>query len=225
MTKFNKLLLGAVALYAFSPLTFSNGEEGKAYISGSVGLSMPAKKFDYDAEDNNMHFDPVKLKNSMNFGAAVGYKLSDNFRTELAFNHFNNFKFHANDKSGDSTYKQKISSTSAFINGYYDIKEINGFMPYITAGFSFSENKAGDFIVHPNAGEPVSNPKGKTQTEFGWNAGLGVAYNINEKITLDLINYKYYDLGKLTTGKDDDGDAYGGKLRVHSLNTGIRIKF
>ena len=123
------------------------------------------------------------------------------------------------------TYSQKISSTSAFINGYYDIKEMNGFMPYITAGVGFSKNKAGDFSTNVKNKAPVIDPKGKAQTEFGWNAGVGIAYNLNERITLDLLNYKYYDLGKVSTDKDDGGEASVGKLKVHSINTGIRIKF
>ena len=147
MTKFNKLLLGAVALYAFSPLTFSNAEESKAYISGSVGLSMPTSKFNYDEYHQNTVVDPVKLKNSMNFGAAVGYKLSDNFRTELAFNYFNNFKYKADVKSNPgSTLNQSNKSMAFFLNGFYDIKEMNGFIPYITAGFGFSENNAGGLV-------------------------------------------------------------------------------
>ena len=224
MTKLNKILLGAGVLYAFSPVTFSHAEEGKAYVAGNFGVGISAKKFDYDPEHNDI--DPTKLKNSMNFGVALGYKITDHVRAELAINRFQNFKYQAADKlNTDTTYSQKISSTSAFINGYYDIKEMNGFMPYITAGVGFSKNKAGDFSTNVKNVTPEIDPKGKTQTEFGWNAGVGIAYNLNERITLDLLNYKYYDLGKVSTENDVAGEASVGKLKVHSINTGIRIKF
>jgi opacity protein-like surface antigen len=223
MINMNKITLGAGVLYTLSFLISTHAEEGKTYVAGNFGVGISAKKFDYDPKHNDI--DPTKLKNSMNFGVALGYKVADHVRAELAINRFQNFKYQATDKQDtDMTYSQKISSTSAFINGYYDIKEMNGFMPYITAGVGFSKNKAGDFSVNSPSNEPtVFN--GKAQTEFGWNAGVGIAYNLNERITLDLLNYKYYDLGKVSTDKDDEGDVYGGKLKVHSINTGIRIKF
>ena len=224
MTKLNKILLGAGVLYAFSPVTFSHAEEGKAYVAGNFGVGISAKKFDYDPD--HQHADATKLKNSMNFGVALGYKVADHVRAELAINRFQNFKYQVTDKlNAESTFSQKISSTSAFINGYYDIKEMNGFMPYITAGVGFSKNNASSFLVKIVNEDPVIHAKEKTQTEFGWNAGVGIAYNLNERITLDLLNYKYYDLGKVSTDTDDVGDAYEGKLKVHSINTGIRIKF
>ena len=228
MTKINNILLGAVALSILAP-AFSSAEEGRAYVAGSVGLSIPANKLNYDDHDENRkneNIDPVKLKNSMNFGAAVGYKMSDNFRAELAFSYFNNFKFKANHKvNSEETLDQKNKSIAGFINGYYDIKEMNGFVPYLTVGLGFSQNKAGALVVNGPNEEPTLYANGNKQTEFAWNAGLGVAYNINEKITLDLLSYKYYDLGELTTEKNSSNHTYGGKLRVHSLSTGIRIKF
>jgi opacity protein-like surface antigen len=223
MTNRNKITLGAGVLYTLSSLISTHAEEGKAYVAGSFGVGISAKKFDYDPE--HAISDPIKLKNSMNFGVALGYKVADHVRAELTINRFQNFKYQAASKvNTDTTYSQKISSTSAFINGYYDIKEINGFMPYITAGVGFSKNKAGDFAINSPSNKPTV-VNGKTQTEFGWNAGVGIAYNLNERITLDLLNYKYYDLGKISTDKDKDGDTHSGKLKVHSINTGIRIKF
>ena len=224
MTQLNKIILGAVAIYAFSPLTFTHAEEGKAYVGANIGIGIPAKKFDYD-QDHQL-IDPTKLKNSMNFGVALGYGITNNVRAELAINHFQNFKYQATNKQhANVSYKQKISSTSAFINGYYDIKEMNGFIPYVTIGFGFSKNKAGDFSTNVKGKTPHIDPKGKTQTEFGYNAGAGLAYNLNEHVTLDLINYKYYDLGQVSTQKDAAGDPYVGKLKIHSFNTGLRIKF
>jgi opacity protein-like surface antigen len=224
MTKLNKITLGAGVLYTLSSLISANAEEGKAYVAGNFGVGISAKKFDYDTDHELA--DPTKLKNSMNFGVALGYKVADHVRAELAINRFQNFKYQAaNKRNTDMSYSQKMSSTSAFINGYYDIKEMNGFMPYITAGVGFSKNKSSDFLIKIVNEDPVIHAKAKTQTEFGWNAGVGIAYNLNERITLDLLNYKYYDLGKVSTDKSDDGDTYGGKLKVHSINTGIRIKF
>ena len=225
MNNKNKITLGAGVLYTLSSLISTHAEEGKAYVAGNFGVGISAKKFDYDPEHYNI--DPTKLKNSMNFGVALGYKVADHVRAEFAINHFQNFKYQVTDKKhANVSYKQKISSTSAFINGYYDIKEMNGFMPYITAGIGLSKNKGGDFTSIESI-KNVSNidPKGKTQTEFGYNAGAGLAYNLNEHVTLDLINYKYYDLGQVSTENDVAGEASVGKLKVHSINTGIRIKF
>ena len=43
VTKLNKILLGAGVLYAFSPVTFSHAEEGKAYVAGNFGVGISAK--------------------------------------------------------------------------------------------------------------------------------------------------------------------------------------
>ena len=224
MINMNKITLGAGVLYTLSSLISTHAEEGKTYVAGNFGVGISAKKFDYDP--NHRHADATKLKNSNIFGVALGYKVADHVRAELAINRFQNFKYQATDKQDtDMTYSQKISSTSAFINGYYDIKEMNGFMPYITAGVGFSKNNANSILVKIVDEDPVIHAKAKAQTEFGWNAGVGIAYNLNERITLDLLNYKYYDLGKVSTDKDDGGEASVGKLKVHSINTGIRIKF
>jgi hypothetical protein len=122
MTNINKITLGAGVLYTLLSLISTHAEEGKAYVAGSFGVGISAKKFDYDPEHNAI--DPTKLKNSMNFGVALGYKVADHVRAELAINRFQNFEYQAADKvDPDTTYSQKISSTSAFINGYYDIKK------------------------------------------------------------------------------------------------------
>ena len=139
MTQLNKIILGAVAIYAFSPLTFTHAEEGKAYVGANIGIGIPAKKFDYDDSTHQL-IDPTKLKKSNIFGIALGYGITNNVRAELAINHFQNFKYQATNKQdADTSYKQKISSTSAFINGYYDINEMNGFIPYVSIGFGFSK--------------------------------------------------------------------------------------
>lgn len=119
MINMNKITLGAGVLYTLSSLISTHAEEGKTYVAGNFGVGISAKKFDYDPKHNDI--DPTKLKNSMNFGVALGYKVADHVRAELAINRFQNFKYQATDKQDtDMTYSQKISSTSAFINGYYE---------------------------------------------------------------------------------------------------------
>jgi opacity protein-like surface antigen len=222
----NKLIIGAIALCAMTPSfsNFANAKDGKIYVGASYGLGFSSKKFDYDPTHDDI--DPTKLKRSNIFGVAIGTSINKNFRAEIAVNHFQNFKYQANDKqSADMSYKNKITSTAVFLNSYYDIKEIKGFVPYITAGLGVAKNKSGILKIHEKDSETTPYAEGKAKTQFAWNVGAGIGYNLNERLTLDLINYKHYNLGSTSTEKDENGDLYGGKLKIHSISTGIRIKF
>ena len=69
------------------------------------------------------------------------------------------------------------------------------------------------FSINIKGKTPHIDPKGKTQTEFGYNAGAGLAYNLNEYVTIDLINYKYYDLGQVSTQKDAAGEHFSWEIK------------
>ena len=54
--------------------------------------------------------------------------------------------------------------------------------------------------------------------DFGWNIGLGVAYEINNNVDLTL-GYRYEDLGKI---KDSDSKT---DFTNHKISLGLRYNF
>ena len=220
MTKFNKLLLGAVALYAFSLLTFSHAEEGNSYVSGSVGIG---KTIGFINKDKD--YDEGKISKGNIYGVAVGRSFTPNLRAELTANFFRELRY-SHEENGIKQ-SQSFSSDAIFANMYFDIKEVNSFTPYVGLGIGLAKNETGNLLSKEEK-ENDTVIYGKSKTNFAWQFGAGISYNLNEKITLDILNYKYYNLGSITTAKDDrlPGDGtLKNKLKIHSFSTGIRLKF
>lgn len=220
MTKLNKIILGAVAIYAFSPLTFLHAEEGKAYVAGSFGIG---KTIGFINKDKD--YDEGKISKGNIYGVAVGRSFTPHLRTELAANFFRELRY--SHEENDIKQNQSFSSDAIFANMYFDIKEVNNFTPYVGFGVGLAKNQAGTFSSKEDGANDTI-IYGKSKTNFAWQVGAGISYNLNEKITLDILNYKYYNLGSTTTAQDDilPGDGtIKNKLKIHSFSTGIRLKF
>ena len=238
MKNYNKLLLTILTFYALNA-NLASAKKRKAYIGLEYGRGI-ANKFDYYKDEG---LNPTKPKNSHISSLQLGYKFNKNIRAELAFNRFHKFKYEnaaetVNKDTGahvvDEYYTQEVSANAVFANFYFDINSSRKFIPYVNAGLGISRNKAGDFMVEEkngidDKGKPFEIPltvvgEGNTKSRFAWNVGAGLSYKINRKVTLDLINYKYYQLGKISAGPDAGGDYTETKLKVHSVSTGIKIE-
>lgn len=225
MNNFTKytILLAATSLCATNAANAM--EKGKFYTSGSFGLGL-ADKFDYKDEDGVL---PVKKPSNTNvFGTAIGYGVSDNIRAELSYNGFYDMKYKIEDNDL-VTHSQKISADALFTSAYYDINKFGQIKPYVAAGVGIANVKASDFTTS-NPDETNIDYKKQSKMQFAWQLGTGVNYVVNDKIDLNLVNYRYSNLGKsvaTTTSEDveDAGDTASVKLKVHSISTGITFKF
>ena len=221
------LLITTLALVIPITAKASLAAGNDAYVALNYGLGI-ANKFDYD-EDLAVR----RPKNSQIFGLAAGYKFNDNIRGELAFNRFHKFEYkNANsydDKNNKvyNDYTQKISANTLFANIYYDINKFKQFTPYVNIGLGVSRNQVGDFeaLAQVKGGKKSEETyfDAKFHTTIAWNIGAGLSYKASNKVTLDLISYKYYNLGVVATKEDAKERRFKSKLRVHSINAGIRI--
>ena len=241
MNNFTKhtILLAAISLCGINAANAV--EKGKFYASGSYGVGF-ADKFDYQDEDGEL---AVKKPSNANFfGAAIGYGVSDNIRAELSYNGFYGMKYKSvqNEKTRNNGVNQDIWSTKqsanvAFVSAFYDIKfnKLKNITPFIGAGIGISQNKSGNMNVvdktYGNNGQLTNESAVKTEcaskktNSFAWHVSTGVNYVVNDKIDLNLVNYKYANLGKAKTMQNGNGDILTNKLRVHSVSTGITFKF
>ena len=214
-------------------------EKGKFYASGSYGVGF-ADKFDYKEPEL---LDVRKPSNANVFGAAVGYGVTDNIRAELSYNGFYGMKYKSvqNKKTEVNGVNQDIWSTkqsanAAFVSAFYDIKfnKLKNITPFIGAGIGISQNKSGDMNIKTQKfdkdGKLIDGPEtvlassSKKVINFAWHVNTGVNYTVNDKIDLNLVNYKYANLGKAKTLENENG-ILTNKLRVHSVSTGITFKF
>lgn len=170
-------------------------------------------------------------------GAGVGYRVNPNIRGEIALGYRGGFELDEADAGAPpTTFRGKIRSWSAMLNGYYDFDVGGPWKPYVMAGVGLARNKVKTIsATNPAAAtQPAlfSNFQlgGDTDTSFAWQLGLGVGYAVSGAMTLEL-GYRYADLGNLeipaqvvtfNTGPIPHA-GNSGKLKTHELTLGIRF--
>ena len=199
--------------------TTNNNWYNNFYLRTDIGASLPTKKF--KSKGQNDLYLPKKLNKSGIYNIGIGYRITDNIRSDLNLS-YRNFKYKANKNNQtvgngnlNNKFSQQIKSYSIFLNGYYDFININKIAkPYLTTGIGYGKNKSKDLIhistLTANNGTTVAQDrdvyKGSTQNNFIWNAGLGSRFVINDRFNLDL-SYKYVNLGKTKTKRIAGNDA------------------
>jgi opacity protein-like surface antigen len=187
-------------------------------------------------------------KNDSAFGGAlaIGYDFNKKFqvpvRTELEYATFSEVSGKMRDSdpgSGflnddyDISLKQKLQIQTLFVNAYYDFRNDTPFTPYFGAGMglAFIKTKASVGAEFGLAFISESGSTGSsTSTNFAWNIGTGVAYDINEALSLDL-GYRFAGLGEAKTkwARDGDGDPLArsktGDVYMHQVMLGLRFTF
>ena len=93
-----------------------------------------------------------------------------------------------------ATAKAMANVQTLLANFYYDFRNSSNFTPYVGLGLgvAFIEASVDASLTTPWgwAAGSVSD----SETAFAWNIGAGVAYNINDTVTIDL-GYRYLNLG------------------------------
>ena len=192
-----------------------------------------------------------KGKNDDTFGLAlaIGYdfekRLGIPVRTELEYSYLGRASgsagYRRNYIGGSFEilgYKQKMDIQTVFLNAYFDIKTGTPFTPYVGGGLGFAMidvEKAGveNTVYYPGGSMPSSfSPGSKSQTNFAWNIGAGLGWDITPAITLDL-GYRYMMLGE---AKSKWADVTGGAgigffrtkvddVNIHQVQLALRYTF
>lgn len=115
-----------------------------------------------------------------------------------------------------------VDSLALMVNGYYDLGNFRGFVPYLGAGLGIAWNSTDDVVLTP-AGSRLA---GDTDSAFAWALMAGVGYQVSERAILDL-GYRYIDLGEATSSA---GVGVAAPVRVHDLaaheiKVGLRYHF
>lgn len=194
------LLLSAVALIA----TGANATEIKPYVEGRLNHNFLKAEYKEDG------FAKENMKDNV-FGGAleVGAKI-DQFRIGL--------EGYYNDKMKDNlmdVLPVEGETKGFFLNGYWDVPfdGVKNLKPYVGAGIGYSWLE--ETAKLSGFGLPNESAKDKS---FGWNAGFGVGYSLNENIDLTL-GYRYEYLGKI---KESDSST---KFTNNKVSLGLRYTF
>ncbi|MGH1417382.1 MAG: outer membrane protein [Hyphomicrobiaceae bacterium] len=122
-------------------------------------------------------------------------------------------------------FHTNVKSYSLLFNGYYDLGNFRGFVPYVGAGIGVSYNIVDDVTALWLPG-PI---EGDKKLSFAWQVSTGVGYQIRENMILDL-GYRYLDLGSADSGQIDGGyninpEVRFDDLRSHEIKVGLRYHF
>ena len=200
------LLLSVIALFA----TGANATDIKPYIEGRISENFMKNELKADGTKVTYH-DHLFQGGSIEVGAKL-----DQFRVGL--------EGYYNDKAEDEavinygfTMPGEFKSKGAFLNAYWDIplcEKLKKFKPYIGAGIGYSWLS----VTQETTVLFTSMKKTTKDKDWGWNAGLGVAYELNDNLDLTL-GYRYEDLGKI---KKDEGKL---GFTNHKVSLGLRYTF
>ena len=133
------------------------------------------------------------------------------------------------EKHENADTKAKFMYSTLMANFYYDFHNSSNFTPYVGAGIGLAFIY-GDFSVAAHdyeTGKYVDlGSLGKSQTNFAWQVGAGVAYNFTENVAVDVayryVNMGYMDCSYSVAEASADIDAY---LYAHEIMVGLRFTF
>lgn len=121
-----------------------------------------------------------------------------------------------------------VTTHTLMFNGYYDLGNYAGLVPYVGAGVGLAYNKVDEVYF---TGNPflVNRIAGDDRWGLAWSLMAGVGYQISDRITLD-IGYRYLDMGKAESGHVDSAGFWNPKVRIddlaaHEIKVGLRFAF
>ena len=157
-------------------------------------------------------------------GGAAGYDFGD-FRTEAEFSFQSANFLHADEIKGDKKADDNLTVMSVMANGFFDLDTGTPFVPFIGIGVG-AVNLSVKLFDGPDDNKADFEGSG---WGFGYQANVGVAYEIVDAVALTL-GYKFF--GTLETqvtdaGADSETDDMYVKptLMAHRAELGVRFRF
>ncbi|MGV2433031.1 MAG UNVERIFIED_CONTAM: outer membrane beta-barrel protein [Rickettsiaceae bacterium] len=152
--------------------------------------------------------------NNLGLDVGAGYRVMDNMRVELVYNHLFEPTFKSTEDANNYA-KVKVSADAVMLRGLVDFADLGMAKLYAGAGLGWSKvrGKASGKLL----GVDVSG-KTKSSNNLAWSVHFGSGFAVADGVNLDL-GYSYRDYGKV--GKKADSDK--GRLRGHNVSAGVRF--
>ncbi|MBK1724879.1 outer membrane protein [Thiocystis violacea] len=223
MNKTQLILISAIVAGAQT----ANAEEPGWYGSLNLGIAIPDGSLIHG--DGNADRGPdYDLDNGGVAGLGAGYAFGNGLRLE------EELRYRAFDAGGTSygafgepfSTDGTVTSTTLMTNLVYDFTlQGSQLRPYLKGGIGAAWNEAEADVRGPGGFPGWGVYSASTDTSFAWSLGAGLAYAINEQLSL-TAEYQYLDLGSA----DTDGDINGQRMRFddlasHEMTLGLRYAF
>jgi opacity protein-like surface antigen len=198
------------------------------YARISVAYSVPEN---VRADDQNGNGGVVSLSKDIGFEAAVGKRISDEWRTEIEVSARNYNPISATGTSGTVSRNSgevsgDIDLYAAQLNAYYSLPMYQDFAPYIGAGIGVAYLKGNDLTTSSGNDSGFTNRQEAYSNHFWLPAG-----NVSAGLTVPLtprwdvdFGYKFALFGDLS-GTRGKNSANSSVLKIHNLNGGLRYRF
>lgn len=168
----------------------------------------------------------------MMLGGTIGYDWGKSHgfpvRTELEYMVREDFSYKANPTHTNAAIPTSIDIDMAvqtvLANIYYDFDTGTSFTPFIGGGVGYAFLESETDVTVLATGSTAR--KKRNETNFVWQIGGGVAYDISDHWTLDT-SYRYLDMGSMEWG-DPAPTALGIKadeITAHEVVMGLRYTF
>jgi opacity protein-like surface antigen len=193
-----------------------SGDEGRYYLSAHIGYANQKNKQTFSGTISDSS---SKASSGLMQSAAVGYYLSNDFRTDISLIFMEKLKSKKTSRYNSYSYLIKGDNThyGAFLNGYYDIFSGTVVMPYFMGGFGMMKS---DFKSSLK-GNPTANAS-KGKTKMAYQLGAGVDVHMGVGWTMDMTYRIYNQLGKRRYNLAlDSSSSVNVNARTQMVNVGM----
>lgn len=203
------------------------------YVAGKAGASfMTADSISNTT--NGAAFDAGKTSEDDTvgaFGVAVGLNhkplMGCPIRTEIEYMYRSPFTYKTDQAfvtpGVQNSGEGGLTSQTLLFNLFWDITTWNDLTPYVGGGLGAAFHHTESRITASGFGMTASGTKKQDNTDFAWQLGAGVGYNLTKNWKVDL-GYRYMDMGEAEWG-DKDIAHLTGDIAAHEVLLGIRYEF
>ena len=180
--------------------------------------------------------------------AGVGYIVSPRLRVEGTIQYRPHFSFDGRSNflqdgrlGRTRTVRADLSSVSAMLAAYLDLRELGRFRPFVGGGLGLSRIRIDETRMQFRGSNTTTVVPGGRRTGLAWMLTAGVATPVGEGTTLDLA-WRYADFGTVETGRGGgvacriETCSFGefleldfaptqADLRTHGLSISVRYAF
>lgn len=199
------------------------------YLRGDIGADEPALRHGRDL--GTVATPPLakaRFDRDTSVSAGIGYQVAPWLRSDVTIDRrfggaYKGSRFGASSLAFD---RADLEATTVLLNAYIDLPLWSGVTPYLGGGIGISRNRFDDAErIVGSGGSPVVLPS-RTETALAWALTGGVAFDLTDRLKLDLA-YRYSHLGWARTGFADIGEPpiRARSIGTHELRIGARYMF
>ena len=206
------MLTRSAALLLLTPLVYSSlasaapaEEEGYYGVARVISAERTARNMDSSARPGIGSFvSGDDSHKDMTGSIGLGYRFGNGWRLEGELSLAQKDKFN----SGSTTFptslnEHHIESSRVMLNAYRDLRITDKVSLYGSVGLGLAKLESKGW-----QGNESRQYGSATQTNLAWSVGAGVAYDVTDRLTLDL-GYRYIDMGDTESGWNNFPNARG----------------